>query len=274
MLQENIIYRVNWQTLTKSKRDGGLGFRDLCAFNLALLGKQIWHIITEPNSLLSRVFKSKYIPNCDVLNAIPKANASFTWKSIWAAKDLLCEVIRWRVGNGDNIDIWNDKWILGTLSFKPKSTPDLRHEGPLRVSFFIHPSLNEWDLPILNFLFWDDAIQEIMKIPLVSKDAPDVQVWHYTHHGCYTVRSGYHLAMDRHNRQHENQLGSTSRHMQRNWNFVWSIKTPNKVKHFLYRILHNSLATHAELQRRHLSEQSSCVICGEEGETILHILRD
>lgn len=71
----------SWDYLSTPKEKGGLGFRDLEAFNLALLGKQLWRMITHPNSLLARVFKSKYFCSTNPLNASLGSRPSFTWKS-------------------------------------------------------------------------------------------------------------------------------------------------------------------------------------------------
>lgn len=54
--------------LVSSKKEGGLGFRDLKEFNLALLGKQLWRLHDYPNSLLDRTLKRKYFPNSNVWN--------------------------------------------------------------------------------------------------------------------------------------------------------------------------------------------------------------
>ena len=51
------------------KKDGGLGFRDLRAFNKAPLAKQGWRLQTNTHSLLHRVFKARYFPGHDFLNA-------------------------------------------------------------------------------------------------------------------------------------------------------------------------------------------------------------
>jgi len=45
------IHWTTWEVLKQSKIHGGLGFRDLLAFNRALLGKQAWRLIQGPSSL-------------------------------------------------------------------------------------------------------------------------------------------------------------------------------------------------------------------------------
>lgn len=44
----------NWDSMCSSKRDGGMGFRNLKAFNEALLAKQLWRILHAPNLLISK----------------------------------------------------------------------------------------------------------------------------------------------------------------------------------------------------------------------------
>lgn len=70
-----------------------------------MLGKQVRRIIRNPNSLLSRVLKAKYFPNCDVLDAAFCANASFTWKSIFSSIELVKYGLIWQVGSGEQIDV-------------------------------------------------------------------------------------------------------------------------------------------------------------------------
>lgn len=54
---------IAWDRLTKPKAGGGLGLRDIQRFNQALLVKQAWRILTNPNCLLAKVILGKYCHN-------------------------------------------------------------------------------------------------------------------------------------------------------------------------------------------------------------------
>ena len=80
--QELKIAWVSWKKMCKSKLCGGMGFRNLQAFNFALLAKQGWRILTNPTSLVARVCKAKYFPFEDVLYSRIGSNPSYAWRSI------------------------------------------------------------------------------------------------------------------------------------------------------------------------------------------------
>ena len=104
--QESKIAWVSWKKMCKSKLHGGMGFQNLQAFYLALLAKQGWQILTNPNSLAAWVDKAKYFPYDDILNSRIGSNPSYAWRSIHNSLRVLNEGTRWRVGNGKRIHIW------------------------------------------------------------------------------------------------------------------------------------------------------------------------
>ena len=55
-----VIHWQRWVRLCVRKEEEGLGFCDLRLFNLALLRKHGWNLLTKPHTLVARVFKEKY----------------------------------------------------------------------------------------------------------------------------------------------------------------------------------------------------------------------
>ena len=51
------------------KACGGMGFKQLKQFNLAILTKQGWRLQVGHNSLVCHVFKAKYFSDCDFVHA-------------------------------------------------------------------------------------------------------------------------------------------------------------------------------------------------------------
>ena len=80
---------ISWEQICLPKEKGGMGFRDLKSFNLALLTKQGWRLQTNSSSLFSQVYKVKYFPNGDFVGAKAGKKASFAWRIIMAAQHLV-----------------------------------------------------------------------------------------------------------------------------------------------------------------------------------------
>jgi hypothetical protein len=142
---------LSWWKLSGPKNQGGMGFKDIHCFNLALLAKQVWRILEEPESLCARVLRAKYFPNGDLLNAPTKKGSSFTWQSVWAGVQTFKKGHIWRVGNGQNINIWEDEWIPNYHSRKV-ITPKGRNVLT-KVSELINPVTNTWDVELVNQTF-------------------------------------------------------------------------------------------------------------------------
>ena len=85
---EKKIHWINWKKLCNPKERGGMGFRDIHAFNLALLAKQAWRLIHQNHSLFFRVYKARYFPNCSFMEAELGNNPSYVWQSLLAARDI------------------------------------------------------------------------------------------------------------------------------------------------------------------------------------------
>lgn len=83
----------------------GMSFRDLVIFNKAVLVKQCWRLLQNPNSLVARIFQAKYYPRSTILNAPLGKRPSFAWRSILGASNLLKHGLLWRNGDGSEVKI-------------------------------------------------------------------------------------------------------------------------------------------------------------------------
>ncbi|XP_074347096.1 putative mitochondrial protein AtMg00310 [Apium graveolens] len=68
---------MNWDRLSKHKSTGGMGFRNFRDFNIVMLGKQLWRLATNTQSLVSRLYKARYFDKTDVIHAGLGHNPSF-----------------------------------------------------------------------------------------------------------------------------------------------------------------------------------------------------
>jgi hypothetical protein len=100
MDKENKIHWVSWENMMKPKKDGGLGFRDLYSFNLAMLARQAWRILKNPTSLCAQVLAAKYFSNQLLLNAEVKNGISYCWRSILKGIQVLKKALFGELGMG------------------------------------------------------------------------------------------------------------------------------------------------------------------------------
>lgn len=102
---------VAWDKICVPVEEGGLGFRDFRDFNLALLAKQVWRLLTHPHSLIARVLKGRYYRHTNPLITGKANSPSFGWTSLMAAKSVLIDGIKRTIGTGAETKVWEDVWI-------------------------------------------------------------------------------------------------------------------------------------------------------------------
>uniref|UniRef100_A0A0A8ZJY0 Reverse transcriptase zinc-binding domain-containing protein n=1 Tax=Arundo donax TaxID=35708 RepID=A0A0A8ZJY0_ARUDO len=266
------IHWLSWEKLTRSKKKGGLGFWDLHLFNMAMLARQAWRILTNPDSLCARVLKAKYFPNLGLLPCTAREGISYTWRSILKGIDLLKEGIIWRIGNGRSVNIWSDPWIPRNITRKP-ITP--RGASLLsRVEDLINPITGDWDEQLVKDTFWKEDAQAILNIPTRTEDE-DWPAWHYDQKGLFSVKSAYKVAVERRDRcMKSDASGSGLKNYKENdfkWNKIWELGVQNKTKMFLWRVAHNSLPVKRNIEKRGVQLDTVCPVCKRFDEDCGHI---
>ncbi|KAG7543067.1 Reverse transcriptase domain [Arabidopsis thaliana x Arabidopsis arenosa] len=263
------IHWIAWDKLCTQLSEGGLGFRTLEEFNLALLAKQLWRLIKFPNSLLSRVLRGRYYRYSDPLEIKKSNRPSYGWRSIMASKPLLTSGLRRTIGSGMNTRVWLDPWIPD-IPARPAKGKTTERDPHLYVDHFIDPVSKHWKLDRLQALIDPSDIPLILSIRPSRTYLSDGYSWNGTKSGNYSVKSGYWAAreLSRPICDHPFQgPGITSLLAQ-----VWKLKTTRKLKHFVWQCLSGCLATNHTLFYRHIGKEKHCSRCGAEEETINHLL--
>jgi hypothetical protein len=162
---ENKIHWMSWEKLGRPKTQRGMGFRDLTSFNKALLAKQGWRLIQYPDSLVSKIFKAKYYPNNNFLEAKIGNRPSLAWMSIFSTISLLEEGLMWRTGDSNSVNIWGDRWIPRASSYKIQSqVHGLTSEA--KVSALIDHDTASWNKQLIRDLFSKEEMEAICSLPL------------------------------------------------------------------------------------------------------------
>ena len=249
-----------------------MGFRNLQVFNKAMPTKQLWRILQNPHSRVARVFKSRYFPTGDILNAKLGNSPSYSWRSIHSSLEVIRRGIQWRVGNGKLIHIWDDKWLPTPSTYKFISPPNNTPQFPM-VSSLIDPMTKWWIMNLIRATFLPFEADTILKIPL-SHDLPeDKIIWLGNSRGVFTVKSAYHIA---HNLMgfkmgEECSNGDPCKPI---WRKLWHLNLLAKIKIFTWRACANGLPTMEAIYNRRISQTKICLVCGNEAESLDHALLD
>ncbi|XP_042974779.1 uncharacterized protein LOC122306417 [Carya illinoinensis] len=228
----------------KGKQDGGLGFRAFEDFNKAMLAKQGWRLLINTQSLASKVLKAKYFPFGDFLSAKVRGSDSFVWKSITAARPLLAEGLLWKIGNGNSVKVWLDRWLPTPTSFKVQSPLKILSSGAT-VNSLIDQDTHSWNLALIQDVFIPEEVAVISKLHISPCSSSDRLTWRCTTNGMFTVKSAYHLQVSMNDSRHGQ--GSQPPTQGALWKQLWKLKVPSKVKVFIWRAAKDILPTKANL---------------------------
>jgi len=216
---ENKMHRLSWEVLSCRKDKGGLGYRDLHLFNLAMLPRQGWHLLLNQRSLCAQVLRAKYFPSGDLLSVIEKPGISYSWRSIVRRVQTLKDGLIWRVGDGTQINIWLDPWIPNGVTRRP-ATPR-GHIIVTKVSELVDPTMGEWDSALVKDICSEQDAKNILAIPLKQR-MMDNLAWHFDSKGRFSVKSAYHVLADNRDMKKNMQKGESSNTEVTGTSFKWS----------------------------------------------------
>ncbi|KAF5468558.1 hypothetical protein F2P56_012701 [Juglans regia] len=139
-----------------------------------------------------------------------------------------------------------------------------------KVSTLIDPVTKTWNEGVIRNLFSHEEATVILQIPLSRLGTCDKQIWGFTKDGVFTVRSAYHLGMDRKRRLQGDV--SKAKKSDAVWKQLWGLEVPVVVKMFIWKALNNILPTKSNLFKKKIGDCPLCAICGLSEELVIHIL--
>jgi ribonuclease HI len=241
-------------------------FRRLHSFNMAMIAKQGWNIMTKPNTLVAKLYKARYFPNSSLFDSQLGHNPSYAWRGIWKARYILMNGCRWSIGKGNDIKVMNDPWLRGKEGAWIQS-PQVQGAFSIKVNDLMLLNEKRWDRAKIESLFPVDIVNRILDVPLLDMLEEDKLIWEDSTNGHYSVKSGYNLMLTMTGRLADDVI-----HV--DWNCIWKIHAPPKAKHLFWRICRGCLPTRIRLQQRCVPCSLNCPLCDHGFEDDWHVFLD
>jgi hypothetical protein len=109
----------SWSSICSPKDEGGLSFRRMHDFNLALITKLGWKLLSKADCLWVNQLQRKYIKYGDFLFSSIPFTASWLWKCIQKIKPIISVGACLRVSQSSSSPIWISNWVPTIPTFKP-----------------------------------------------------------------------------------------------------------------------------------------------------------
>jgi hypothetical protein len=197
-------------------------------FNLALLARQAWRLLINPNSLCAQILKAVYFPSGDILRAQVRNNPSKTWRAICDGIEVLKQGLIKRIGDGESTHIWNCNWIPRTGMFTPIASKVAN--PPSRVCELINHTSMSWKSEEVRKYFLEIDSEAILQIPLSMRKQEDCWAWHHERNGLFIVRSAYRMLIEAKRRREDYFEGrgscSDAGRIYKEWKQLWKLKLP------------------------------------------------
>lgn len=251
---------MSWERLCTVKEEGGLGFKSLRSFNIAMIAKQAWRLITGLNPLVTRLMQARYFPDSDFFNAKMGSNPSYVWRSLLESQEVVRRGCRRRIGDGTSTKIWKIPWLPSTENgFLTTDMPKELRDAT--VAGLFDENTGGWDEEILNDIYNELGKNLIKQILISRREIMDSWFWMFDEHGKFTVQSCY-----------RNLRGESECVNRVFWKRLWNLKLPGKVLNLVWRACRHCLPTTSALAGKGVNISACCSWCQTSVETDIHVL--
>ncbi|XP_056698409.1 uncharacterized protein [Spinacia oleracea] len=247
---------------------GGVGLRSVEKYNKALLVKQAFRVHNSPNLLLSKVMNAAYkrSPIEAAINNSIQSNASWGYRCLGKCSSMIKHGLGKAIFCG-NSDIQHDVWFPSGET-KCKNATQLRQTGIAQVKDLMRNDARVWNTHLIWKSFEKETTREILSLHIPEDNTDDQIQWVADKKGNPTVKSVYNFLILNHV-----DYQSIDRH-DNIWTKLWQSDLSPKWKVFVWKLMHNALATKDNLRRRGMGGDNVCVLCEHDMESTSHLLRE
>jgi ribonuclease HI len=256
----------SWKSICLPKEEGGLGFRHMHDFNLSLISKLGWKLLSNFDCLWVNQLQKKYIKYGNFISSPNVSSSSWIWKGIQKIKPIISAGACLTVSRNSNASIWSTNWVPSLPSFRPlPKFPFNRNPRALLIRDLIDPTLSSWKVPAATSLFDSSSAQAVLNTRISTEFAPHF-FWTPSLSGKFFVSSAYTFITG------SNSNTSISPLRPQFWNSIWKLKLNDRLRLFLWKITWNILPTTERLG--HLFDvnlDSSCPLCKVDEDSLYHL---
>lgn len=178
--------------------------------------------------------------------------------------------MRRRIGRGEQTSIWGDAWLLSEGSGKVITRRPVDSIFPNTVNELIEESTGEWSLSRLHQFLWPCDVSRVLQVPLGPLGSTDRTYWFHSKNGMFTVRSCYFQILSDTSMMASSTSGHSLTLSSKEWQWLWGLQLPPKIRTFLCRACHDILPVRVALVKRHLGGDPFCPLCHMALESTAH----
>lgn len=144
----------------------------------------------------------------------------------------------------------------------PEILEGVNMEEVRRVADLKEANSNFWNTDRLHNFFEEGDVSEILKLEAPDFQYPEKLIWLGNKSGVFIVISCFQINF------------GYREEVKKIWKKLWSLIIHDRLKVFIWRVAHNILPTKEVLKKRFGSFETTCSVCGDASETVVHILKE
>nr|KAJ0210789.1 hypothetical protein LSAT_V11C400156960 [Lactuca sativa]KAJ0211396.1 hypothetical protein LSAT_V11C400156890 [Lactuca sativa] len=251
--------KVAWSSICKPVEHGGLGLRNLRAWNKAILSKRIWMIISNYDSLRVKWINIYVLKGRCFWDAEEKQDLSWSWRNLIRLRPNFRNHFCTKVGNGANTFMWYDDWHhLGAFSYI-LSPREIASAG-FRISDKVK------DVIVDNSWFWPPEWLTLIpqlndfQLPVIDPMAADKVLWR--------KRDGQEVEFD----IHQVWIDLSNCGQKVPWvHLVWFKQCIHRLSFILWLAIHERLMTQDRMRFWDKNKNLKCTLCNMQPDSHSHL---